>query len=765
MATAPAAKLKRKLVMMLIIFAILFFLLALRLTQVMIFQGPKLQQQAMTQWTRRTQLTAQRGRILDRNGLVLAQSGTSYRVLVNPQWIDEQERVRISIELSDILDLNYDYVLERVSNTKRQQVQLKRKVDAATVADITALQFGSGVSFTTDTKRYYPFGQHLAQLIGFSGIDGEGQTGIEADLNEYLAGTNGLLVTETDRKNQPLKDGEEQYVAPTDGYDITLTVDSVAASYLEKALEECYQVNRATTASGIIMNPQTGEILAESTYPSFDLNNPPRDDVTGLMSMSRSRVATDTFEPGSIFKIVTLAAALDSGAVTMDTTFECSGSRTYRLERVRCANSKRHGHQTLTEAVENSCNCAFMEMAEKMGVDTLYDYIYAFGFDEETNCGIPSEDTGEVTHRKYIRPADLARISFGQSVTVTGVQMANAACAAINGGILYQPYIISSATAVDGTAVETNEPTELRRVISADTSAKVRQILKSVVDNGSGSNAKMAGYTVGGKTGTAQKYDEDGSVSRTRLIASFIGFLPAENPQMLCLIMVDEPTIPVVYGSTVAAPFVKKTFEDLVQYYSLLPDAENATKEVPDVIGRTGARAVEILESEGFTATVATDEEEAVVMTQIPAAGEVVPRNTIVVLYTTMTTFNDEGVYVEMSTVPDLVGRRRADAYDAVEKEGLTINYDKTACIGTIVSQSILPDEKVEPGTEIFVVFQPTDKQLEEIASWSTDTTGDGGTGDGDTGDTGDTGQTAPTPTDPGYAGSNDDIQNLPAIN
>ncbi len=707
---APVPKLKRKLVTMMIVFAILFLVLALRLVQVMIFQGPELQEKALTQWTRRTQLTAQRGRLLDREGLVLAQSGTSYRVLVNPQWIDEQERTRVAIELSDILDLDYDYVLERVSNTKRQQVQLKRKVDAKTVADITALQFGSGVSFTTDTKRYYPFGQLFAQLVGFTGIDSEGQTGLEADLNEYLAGQNGLLVTETDRKNNPLPNGKEQYIEPVDGYDVTLTVDSVTQSYLEKALEECQQVNRAATASGIIMNPKTGEILAEATYPSFDLNSPPRDDVTGLMSMSRSRIATDTFEPGSIFKVITLAAALDSGAVTMDTTFTCNGVREYGLEKIHCANNKRHGTQTLTEAVENSCNCAFMQMADMMGVDTLYDYIYAFGFDESTECGIPSEDTGEVIHRKYIRPSDLARIAFGQTLSVTGVQIASAACAAVNGGILYQPYVVSSVTATDGTVVEAHEPTPIRRVISEETSAKVRQILQSVVDNGSGSNAKMAGYKVGGKTGTAQKYEEDGTASRTRLIASFIGFLPTDDPELLCLITVDEPQLPVVYGSTVAAPFVKKVFTDLVQYYELLPDAQNDTKEMPNVVGMTGKEAQEALQGEGFVVTMTKSEEDAQVTTQIPAAGEMVPKNTIVVLFTTMTTFNDEGVFKEMVKVPDLIDKRRQDAYDVLAKLGLKLNFDRTACVGQIDSQSIEAGTEVEPGTEVFVTFfrEPT---------------------------------------------------------
>ena len=712
---APVPKLKRKLVTMMIVFAVLFLVLALRLVQVMIFKGPELQEKALTQWTRRTQLTAQRGRLLDREGLVLAQSGTSYRVLVNPQWIDEQERTRVAIELSDILDLDYDYVLERVSNTKRQQVQLKRKVDAKTVAEITALQFGSGVSFTTDTKRYYPFGQLFAQLVGFTGVDSEGQTGLEADLNEYLAGQNGLLVTETDRKNNPLPNGKEQYIEPVDGYDVTLTVDSVTQSYLEKALEECQQVNRAATASGIIMNPQTGEILAEATYPSFDLNNPPRDDVTGLMAMSRSRIATDTFEPGSIFKVITLAAALDSGAVTMDTTFTCNGSREYGLEKIHCANNKKHGTQTLTQAVENSCNCAFMQMADMMGVDTLYDYIYAFGLDESTECGIPSEDTGEVIHRKYIRPSDLARIAFGQTLSVTGIQIASAACAAVNGGILCQPYVVSSVTAADGsTVIEAHEPTPIRRVISEETSAKVRQILQSVVDNGSGSNAKMAGYKVGGKTGTAQKYEEDGTASRTRLIASFIGFLPTDDPELLCLITVDEPQLPVVYGSTVAAPFVKKVFTDLVQYYELLPDAQNDTKKMPNVVGMTGKEAQEALQGEGFTVTMTKSEEDAQVTTQIPAADEMVPKNTIVVLFTTMTTFNDEGVFKEMVKVPDLLGKRRQDAYDALAKLGLRINFDRTACVGQIDSQSIEADTEVEPGTEVFVTFfrKPTEDDV-----------------------------------------------------
>lgn len=703
--TTKGPNLKRRLVLLMVFAGILILVLSLRLAQVMLLLGPDYQQKAEAQWTRRTNLTAQRGRILDRNGLVLAQTGTAYRVLANPPSIAADDRVRIATEVSDILGLDYNYVLERISNTKRQQVQLKRQVESSVIDQLEALQLGSGISYTTDKKRYYPFGQLFTQIIGFSGTDGEGQTGIEAEFDSYLKGEDGLLVTEVDRKNQPLSYGSQQYNAPTDGYDLTLTVDSVTESYLEKYVKQCYETNNALSATGLVMDPATSEILAMTSYPSFDLNNPPRDDVTSLMDMSRNRAVTDTFEPGSIFKIVTLAAALDSGAADLSSSYKCTGSKTFRLEKVRCWKTSGHGTQTLTEAVENSCNCAFMEMAATMGVDTLYDYIYAFGFDESTACGLPSEDSGEVRHRKYIRESDLARISFGQTITCTGIQIANAACAAVNGGLLMQPYIVSGITDADGTVIESKEPTILRRVIKSSTSETVRQILQSVVDNGSGSNGAVQNYSVGGKTGTAQKYEEDGTASRTRLIASFIGFVPTKEPQLLCLVYVDEPRVPVVYGSTVAAPWVGKTLSDLVQYYGILPDTTTTMRTVPNVVGMTGKQAADALEGDGFTVTLTPSEEEAVVTMQVPAGETEAARHSIVILYTSMTTYNDEGVYKEMVTVPNLIDRRRQDAYDALTRLGLKLAFDPTQCTGQIIEQSVPPNEKVEPGTTIYVTF------------------------------------------------------------
>ncbi len=709
MAASSGPKLKKKLLLLLIFSGVLIVVLALRLTQVMLINAEEYQARATSQWTRRSNLTAQRGRIMDRNGLVLAQTGTAYRVLVNPRSIDEEDRVRIAVEVSDVLGMDYDYVYERVSNTNRMQAQLRRQVTSDVVDRLTALQLGDGISFSTDKKRYYPFGQLFSQIIGFTGIDGEGQTGLEAEYDSYLAGEDGLLVAEVDRRGNTLSYGEEQYLPPTDGYDMVLTVDSVTQSYLEKYIAECQTVNQANTSTGLVMNPKTGEILAMTSYPSFDLNNPPRDQVTELMAMSRNRAVTDTFEPGSIFKVVTLAAALDSGAVTLDSTYNCTGSKTFRLERIHCWQTRGHGTQTLTQAAENSCNCAFMEMALAMGVDTFYDYIYAFGFDESTESGIPQEDSGEIIHRKYIRESDLARVAFGQTMTCTAIQITNAVCAAVNGGVLMQPYVVDNISATDGTVVVQSQPTQLRRVIKSATSAQVRDILYSVVANGSGSNAQVENHRVGGKTGTAQKYDEDGTVSRTRLIASFVGFLPVEDPQLVCLVTVDEPRVPVVYGSTVAAPWVQKTFTDLVQYYGFLPDTQTEMVQVPDAVGNgwTGEEAARRMTYDDFVTQMVDSEAQGIVTMQIPAGGEMAPRGSRVLLYTNLTTYTDDGLYTELVTVPDLAGthRRRQDAYDILVKLGLTLSYDRNQCTGFIVEQSIPAGEQVPPGTEIYVTF------------------------------------------------------------
>jgi len=709
--TSRGPKLKRKLVLLMVFAGLLLFLLAMRLSQVMLVQGPELKKKAETQWTRRQNLAAQRGRIIDRNGLVLAQSGTSYRVLANPPAIAPDDRVRVATEVSDILGLDYDYVLERISPDStgklRLQVQLKRQVESVVVDQLEALQLGSGISYTTDMKRYYPFGQLFTQLVGFTGIETEGQTGLEAEYNVYLAGTNGLLVTEVDRKNNPLSYGAPEYIAPVEGYDLTITGDSVAQSYLEKYLKQCYEANRPISVSGLIMNPNTGEIIAISTYPSFDLNDPPRDMVTELMSMSRARIVTDTYEAGTMFDMITAAAGIDAGTTSVGSSFNCDGSRTFRLEKVRCWNTDGHGDETLAESLGNSCNVAMIDIAEATGVNKLYDYIYGFGFNESTECGIPSEDTGEVIHRKYIRESDLAYLAFGETITTTAIQMANAFSAIINGGVLMQPYIVSSIIDPDGKEIVKNEPTILRRVISAASSTTMRTLLQSVVENGNGSNAQVQNYTVGGITGVSRKFEEDGTTpSRVRVVATFCGFIPVNDPQLVCMIMIDEPQVPVLEASNLAGYWASKVFSDLVQYYGILPDATTKARTVPNVVGMTGKDAVYELTQVGLPAYVVPGEEEALVLSQFPAADSVVPSGTSVILYTSMTTFNDEGIYKNEVAVPSLINKRRQDAFDTLARLGLFLSYDKTLCTGQIDTQSEIEGALVAPGTTISVTFK-----------------------------------------------------------
>jgi stage V sporulation protein D (sporulation-specific penicillin-binding protein) len=711
--TAPAPKIKQKLVLLMVFAGLLILLLALRLTQVMIIQGPELKAKAEVQWTRRQNLAAQRGKILDRNGLVLAQSGTAYRVLANPPAIAADDRVRVATEVSEVLGLNYDYVMERISpdpetGKLRLQVQLKRQVESSVIDQLEALQLGNGISYTTDMKRYYPFGQLFTQLIGFTGIETEGQTGLEAEYNSYLAGTAGRLVIEVDRKNNPLSYSDPDYLAPTEGYNMKLTTDSVTQSYLEKYLKQCYELNRASSVSCIIMDPNTGEVLAIGTYPSFDLNNPPRDMVTDLMAMSRARIVTDTYEVGSMFDAITAAAAVDAGVTTPDSQFKCEGFKVFRLERVACWNTKGHGTETLSEALGNSCNLAMADIALATGINKFYDYIYSFGFGTETKVGIPSEDTGEVLHRKYIRESDLSRIAFGENITTTAMQMVNAFCAIINGGTLMQPYVVDSITSTDGTVIVKNDPTILRRVISASSSATMRSLLQSVATKGNGNNAQVLNHTVGGITGVSRKFEEDGTTpSRMRVIASYIGFLPVENPQLVCYVAIDEPQVPYMEASSSAGYWVGKILNDLVQYYGILPDGPaTKTDTVPDVTGMTARDAVYTLNQAGFKAYAVPSEDAANVVAQYPAGKTEAPSGSIVILYTTMTTFNDDQLYKPQVVVPSLLQRRRQDAFDALARLGLVLSFDKTACTGQIDSQSVPAGDKVDPGSVIYVTFQ-----------------------------------------------------------
>ena len=681
-----------------------FIIVIIDIFCIMVVLGPERLEVAVQQWTRTSTITANRGQIVDCNGKVLATTGAVYKILLWPKNITSGSEERVARELSDALDLDFDYVYKCATNKTRSEFVIKRQVDSKTVSNVRSLKL-SGVGIANDSKRYYPYGTLLSQVIGFTTRDNVGQSGLELKYDKYLTGSDGKLISETDSSGNPLAYGYTQYEDPIDGAKIVLTVDQVFQSYLENALEEALSVNNASSAQGIILDVNTGAIKAISTKPDYDPNDPPRNDLEQLAELSRNRLVTDVYEPGSTFKILTLAAAIDSGNADLNSTFFCNGGYIVNGERIKCWKHAGHGSQDLTKATENSCNCCFMQLALRMGVSEFYDYLYAFGLGQKTGDIFDGESSGIVTNEKYVTENDLARIGFGQSVAVTPVQLAAAVSAAVNGGYLYSPYIVEQVVSSDGTVIEQANPGPVRQVISGETSATVRQILQSVVDNGTGRNAKIEGYYVGGKTGTAQKYDEYGRVSAGSYICSFIGFAPADDPQYLCLILVDEPHVGSIFGSTVAAPFVRRVLSEILPYSGIQPSHLSETVTVPNVLGLTTEEANKELAKVGLIGFYECADE---VTLQLPAAGETVVKGSSVLLYTgsdDVNIDNEPVIAPLMVEMPDLIDMTAVQAYNALTALGLNMVCSPEDPHGVVLGQSIYAGTMVEYGSSVTLYF------------------------------------------------------------
>lgn len=681
-----------------------FIIVIIDIFCIMVVLGPERLEVAVQQWTRTSTITANRGQIVDCNGKVLATTGAVYKILLWPKNITSGSEERVARELSDALDLDFDYVYKCATNKTRSEFVIKRQVDSKTVSNVRSLKL-SGVGIANDSKRYYPYGTLLSQVIGFTTRDNVGQSGLELKYDKYLTGSDGKLISETDSSGNPLAYGYTQYEDPIDGAKIVLTVDQVFQSYLENALEEALSVNNASSAQGIILDVNTGAIKAISTKPDYDPNDPPRNDLEQLAELSRNRLVTDVYEPGSTFKILTLAAAIDSGNADLNSTFFCNGGYIVNGERIKCWKHAGHGSQDLTKATENSCNCCFMQLALRMGVSEFYDYLYAFGLGQKTGDIFDGESSGIVTNEKYVTENDLARIGFGQSVAVTPVQLAAAVSAAVNGGYLYSPYIVEQVVSSDGTVIEQSDPSPVRQVISGETSATVRQILQSVVDNGTGRNAKIEGYYVGGKTGTAQKYDEYGRVSAGSYICSFIGFAPADDPQYLCLILVDEPHVGSIFGSTVAAPFVRRVLSEILPYSGIQPSHLSETVTVPNVLGLTTEEANKELAKVGLIGFYECADE---VTLQLPAAGETVVKGSSVLLYTgsdDVNIDNEPVIAPLMVEMPDLIDMTAVQAYNALTALGLNMVCSPEDPHGVVLGQSIYAGTMVEYGSSVTLYF------------------------------------------------------------
>ena len=698
---------RRRLALCMAAFFLLFSALGGRLFWLQVIQGRALQRRAQSQWTSESAIRPTRGRILDRNGAVLAQSATAYTASASPRQV--MNAARFAALLAPVLDEEAAVIEKKVSDTSRGGVTLKRQLPRETAQQLKRMKAehaaaGSdalnGLYLEEESKRYYPMGAFAAQLIGLTTIDGVGQAGLEQSMDRYLSGKAGRVLSQIDGKGRALGYGETEYVPAVHGGSVTLTIDASIQSFAEQAAREAMEVNNARAVRVLAMDPATGEILAMVNKPDYDLNDPPRDDVDTLTRRMRNRALTDAYEPGSTFKVITAASALDAGLVSADEGFYCAGSVVVDGGKIRCW-GKPHGAETFAQALQNSCNPVFVEMGLRLGADKLYRYLDAFGIGRKTGVDIPGEAGGIVISKRAVKRVDIARIGFGQSVAVTPIQLITAVCAAVNGGNLMRPYVIKSVADADGEVVRRGAPKVVGHPISPRTSALMRRLLEDVVTLGGGKNAYIPGYHVGGKTGTAQVY-VDGVVSRDRHIGSFVGFAPANDPRIAVLLVVDEADVPVDFGSVTAAPYARQILEKSLAYLGVVPDIRQTPAPqvtVPDVTGRSVEDARRILAGAGLDSVL--DGAGVRVLRQLPVAGARMNAGALVMLYMAG---QAAGAGDAPVTVPDVSGLPVTEANRLLRSYGLELQIEGS---GLAVSQSPPAGTQVNPTTRVAVRFQP----------------------------------------------------------
>ena len=585
-----------KIVMLLIFF--LFALIIGKVFYIQVFSYEKLNSYATGLWSRNLPIEANRGKIYDRNGVVLADNVTTTSLILIPNQIEDKEKTAELI--APILGISYEDMYAHVSKkTSIERVHPEgRRLDYETADKISDLEL-PGVYLLKESKRYYPYGEMLAHTLGFVGIDNQGLSGLELMYNEYLTGSYGAIKYFSDAKGNKLE-LSEIYEQPQDGIDIYLTIDYNIQIALERELDNAISKYNPDQALGIVMNPKTGEVLAIASRPSFDPSN--YEDYS-TETINRNLPIWMTYEPGSTFKIITLATALEENLVDLEEEhFYDGGAVTVGGATIHCWKHGGHGDQTFLQVVENSCNPGFVDLGLRIGKETLFNYIDNFGFGEVTGIDLNGEASGIIFDIDKIGDLELATTSFGQGVSVTPIQQVTAVSAAINGGTLYTPYIVKSLNEPEtNSIIVNNEPKVVRKVISENTSAKVRYALESVVANGTGRNAYIANYRVGGKTGTAQKV-QDGKYLVGNYITSFMGFLPADDPEVVVYVAIDNAKGVTQYGGTIAAPIAKNVLNAAISALEIEERYDGMTKEynygdkryytLPNVVGMDTKEAV-----------------------------------------------------------------------------------------------------------------------------------------------------------------------------
>lgn len=705
-----------------IVFCLLGFLV-LRLAWLTLVSGRALEAKANSEWQKEISVTAKRGDILDRNGSVLVSSANVYRIDFDldsvRNHIKENDLTMddIAVEIADVTGVEVDEVLKALNKknsdgSDASYAPLVRGVTKA-VAD-SADDLGIyGLIVSRDVKRYYPNGNFLASALGGINSEGIGLTGIELQYDDYLAGIAGMKIGSYDSWGNRLPFDTYKFTPAIDGSDIITTVDENLQYIAEKIAQKGLEENNAKGVHVLIMDPNNGEVLAMVNKPDYDPNNPfsgyegfdGETDNDKIQNMWRNWLVSDTFEPGSTFKTVTMIAALEKGLVSDSDTFVCNGSVKFGNTTVHCWKREGHGTQTLAEVLKNSCNVGMMEIGERLGIENLNEYIYKLGFGKTTGIDLPGEASGIVKSSDTVSAIDLATISFGQTNTVTAMQLMTAFNAIANGGDLIQPHIVKEISHEDesGNRVidETIKPTVKKDVLSDESTALLRSYLERTVTKDGPDGSFVQGYNVGGKTGTAQKVDPTtGTYSTDKYISSMIALAPVENPQITVFIAVDEPSNGAYYGGEVAAPLMKELFEEVFKYMDspLAKERFSIYKNViiPDVRGKSIEEAKQILKENGLEAEVKGNGKTVVSMETYP--GSTVKEGTTISI-----TAKDNGQVEKEIIMPDLKGSTEEFATSVLDNLGLVYEFQGE---GTVDSQSIANGNKVVKGTKVTITLK-----------------------------------------------------------
>ncbi|MCL2620073.1 MAG: penicillin-binding transpeptidase domain-containing protein [Defluviitaleaceae bacterium] len=644
----PTMVMRKKILLVTGVLAAMLLILGSRILYIQVIHGEILQDRAYEQHTRDRLIRPDRGNIYDRNGVGLAVTRTVATVSVIRSQVEDAELVAQT--LSDALDMDLELVQEKVGRRVALE-RIKSHVCPEIATELRRLNI-PGIIIDEDVERVYPFGDLAAQVIGFVGIDNQGIIGLEAKYDSHLAGQIGKILTETDARGREFIDSETIRIAPVDGNNLVTTLDSVVQQFAQQTIEKAVEAKQAIRGAIIVMNPQTGEILAMANVPSFDLNEPftinnadlaqiweqlPNEErMNHLNQMWRNFTINDTFEPGSTFKIVTSAAGLEEGVIDVDTMFVCTGSRTVGGRQIGCWRRPRsHGSLNFIEGVQHSCNPVFMEIGERLGAETFHEYMGIFGFTQRTGVDLPGEAVGIMFPVDKIGPVELAVMSFGQSFQITPLQLMRASAATVNGGYMITPHVGMKIIDNDGNLVESFIREQGNRIISPDTSILMKEILESVVYVGTGHRSYIPGYRIGGKTATSQKLPRGSG----RYIASFLTFAPAENPEIMAFVLIDEPK-GAYYGGQVAGPVMKELLASILPYLQIAPVFNEEELEmdgvgqvaVPSLANQNLTVAKQVLGKLGLEAEVFGS--GRMVINQFPLPSEIVNQGSRVILYT-----------------------------------------------------------------------------------------------------------------------------------